>query len=232
LEYFSELKILSSNFVSKHHSMADAKHTVTLYKRQRQIIDFIAQFTQSRGYSPSLRDIADALDLSSLATVHEHIERLVEKGVVRKAAAGGTRGIVLVDNKVAETIRAVNVPILGWFIAGKPIEPYSRGNSYLQVGADMIPGARRAFALQNRGSLLNEEAILDGDYILVEENAVIKDGDVVIAILEDSSAILKKIFRESTRVRLESLHTNFAPFYTTRVAIQGKVLSVFRKLTV
>ncbi len=209
--------------------MVEPKHTVTLYKRQRQIIDFIAQFTQTKGYSPNLRDIADALDLSSLATVHEHIERLVKKGVVKKTAAGGTRGIVLVDDKIAEMVRAVNVPVLGWFTPGLPIEPYSTSNAYLQAGSDMVPGSKRAFALQVRGQHLKEESILDGDYLLVEENAVIKDGDSVIAILEDTTAILKRIFRESTRVRLESLNTNFAPFYTTRVAIQGKVLSLVRK---
>jgi len=212
--------------------MVEPKHTVTLYKRQRQIIDFIGQFTQSKGYSPSLRDIAEALGLSSLATVHEHIERLVKKGVVKKTAAGGTRGIVLVDHKITETIRAVNVPILGWFSAGAAIEPYSNNNAYLQVGADMVPGSKRAFALQNRGDFLKEEGVLDGDYLLLEENALIKDGNVVIVILEDGKAIMKKIFRESTRVRLESLTTNFAPFYTTKVQIQGKVISLLRKFNI
>jgi len=212
--------------------MVEPKHTVTLYKRQRQIIDFIAQFSQSKGYSPNLRDIAEAMGLSSLATVHEHIERLVQKGVVKKTTAGGTRGIVLVDHKITEAIRAVNIPILGWFRAGSPIEPYSVNHAYLQVGADMIPGSKRAFALQNKGDFLKEESILDGDYFIIEENASIKDGDVVIAILEDTSAIVKKIYGESTRVRLESLTSNFAPFYTTKVQIQGKIISMFRKFNI
>jgi len=216
-------------FNSKFLTMAEPKHTVTLYRRQRQIIDFIAQFTQRKGYSPNLRDIADAMGLTSLATVHEHINRLVKKGVVKKTMAGGTRGIVLVDDKFSETVRAVNIPVLGWFTQGKPIDPFSDSNVYVQVGSDMVPGSKRAFALKIKDSTLKDEAILDGDYLLIEENAVIKDGDVVVAILEDSTAIIKKIFRESTRVRLESLTSNFAPFYTTKVAIQGRVLSLVRK---
>lgn len=210
--------------------MAEPKHTVSLYKRQRQVIDFIAQFTQTRGYSPSLRDIANALGLSSLATVHEHIERLVEKGVLRKTMAKGTRGLVIVDSKITETIRAVNIPILGWFVPGRPIDPYSEKDFYLQIGSDMIYGIKRAFALKVKGDLLKEEAIVDGDFLVLEENSSIIDGDIVIAILQDTSAIIKKIYRESTRVRLESLYSNFAPFYTTHVAIQGKVLGIIRKL--
>jgi repressor LexA len=209
----------------------DAKHTITLYKRQRQIIEFISQFIQRNGYSPTLREIADAMGLSSLATVHEHINRLVKKGVLKKTMANKTRGLMVVDDKLGPINQGVNLPILGWFSTGQAIDPYSNPDAYLQVAAEILPGKKRAFALQVRGDHMIDEGILDGDYLIVEENSNVNDGDAVIAILENNMALLKKIFREATRVRLEAIKSNTAPIYTTRVQIQGRCVGLQRRFS-
>ncbi|NMC35667.1 transcriptional repressor LexA [Candidatus Beckwithbacteria bacterium] len=208
---------------------AQPRHIVTLYKRQRQIIEFISQFIQRNGYSPTLREIGDAMGLSSLATVHEHVERLVDKGVLKKTAGNKTRGIIVVDEKLGTMKQGVNLPILGWIAAGQPIDPYTEPDAYLQVSAEMLSGRKRSFVLQVRGESMIDEGILDGDYVVIEEESDVKDGDIVVAILETGIATLKKIFREATRVRLEPANSSMAPIYATRVQIQGKCVGIIRR---
>ncbi|MGI5827827.1 MAG: transcriptional repressor LexA [Patescibacteria group bacterium] len=204
------------------------EHTVTLYKRQRQIVEFISQFIQRNGYSPTLREIGDAMGLSSLATVHEHVARLCEKGVLKKTTGNKTRGIIVVDSKLGSFQQGVNLPILGFFSAGQPIDPYNKPEAYVQVSAEMLSGRKRAFALEVRGDAMIDEGIIDGDYIVVEEEIDINDGDVVIAILENGSATLKKFYKEATRVRLECIHSNNHPIYAARIQLQGRSLGVVR----
>lgn len=209
--------------------MQEAAHTVTLYRRQRQIVEYISQFIQRNGYSPTLREIGDAMGLSSLATVHEHIERLIKKGVLRKTQGNKTRGLVVVDEKFGFIKQGVNLPILGWIAAGQPIDPYTEPDSYLQVSAEMLSGRKRAFVLQVRGESMIEEGIIDGDYVVIEEESQVKDGDIVVAILENGMATLKKIFKEATRVRLEPANSSMAPIYATRVQIQGRCVGIIRR---
>ena len=206
-----------------------SKHTVTLYKRQRQIVEFISQFIQRNGYSPTLREIADAMGLSSLATVHEHVDRLCKKGVLRKNAGNKTRGIIVVDETLGSLQnQGVTLPLLGWLMNNKPIEPYNNRNAKMQVAAEMISGAQRAFILEVHDNSLVTDGILKGDRLILEETAKIKDGDIIVAILESGNAVLKRFFKEATMVRLESITTSEKPSYAARIAVQGKVLGVIR----
>lgn len=205
------------------------KHTVTLYKRQRQIVEFISQFIQRNGYSPTLREIADAMGLSSLATVHEHVERLCQKGVLRKNAGNKTRGIIVVDETLGSLQnQGVTLPILGWFKNNNPIEPYNNRNAKMQVAAEMISGIQRAFILEVHDDSLVSQGILKDDKLIVEETAKIKDGDIIIAILENGNAVLKRFFKEPTMVRLESITSSEKPSYAARIAVQGRCLGVIR----
>lgn len=204
-------------------------NTVTLYRRQRQIVEFISQFTQRNGYSPTLREIGDAMGLSSLATVHEHIARLCKKGVLKKTSGNGTRGLMVIDDKIGSSNMGVVVPILGFFISGQPIEPYNNRNAKIQVSALMVTGLKRTFALKVHDNSLISEGVVRDDYLILEEDADIKDGDVVVAILENGSAVLKRIFKETTRVRLEALNSDIAPIFAARIAIQGKCMTIVRK---
>lgn len=201
---------------------------VTLYRRQRQIVGFIAQYIQKNGYSPTLQDIADAIGVSSLATVHEHLQALVKKGIIRKYE-GAVRGIELLDKKIGRLTSGIELPISGFIAAGKPIEPYTDPDAVFKVSPSMVSGEKRAYVLQVKGESMVEEGILDGDYVVIEEQDEVRDGDIVVALLENGLATLKRYFKEATRIRLEPANSNMSPIFAKNVRIQGRVVGVIRK---
>ena len=201
---------------------------VTLYKRQRQIFDFIAQYIQKFGTSPTLQEIADAIGVSSLATVHEHIQSLVKKGVIRKYE-GAVRGIEIVDKKLAEITEGIELPILGMIAAGQPIQPMTDPNATIRISPSMLSGKKRAYVLKVNGDSMIEEGILDGDYVVVEEQEKVNNGDIVVALLENGLATLKKFFKEASRIRLQPANSSMEPIYVKNVKIQGKVVGLIRR---
>jgi repressor LexA len=201
---------------------------VTLYRRQKQIVDFIHQYIQSNGHSPTLQEIADAMSLSSLATVHEHIATLVRKGVIKKYD-GSVRGLEIIDPRYTGTTSSMELPVLGFIAAGKPIEPYTDPNASFSVAPSMISGKKRSFVLMVKGDSMIDEGILDGDYVVIEEELQAKNGDIVVALLENGLATLKRFFKEATRIRLEPANSTMSPIYATNVKIQGKVVGVIRR---
>lgn len=206
---------------------------VTLYNRQRQILDFIAQYIQTKGYSPTLSEIAKALGVSSLATVHEHLETMEKKGVIKRYD-GSVRGIEILDKTAAErtsSAAAVDLPVLGFIAAGQPIEPYTDPSATFSVPPSMISSKKRCFVLQVKGESMIEAGIFDRDYVVVEQTESANSGDVVVALLDNGFATLKRYFKEATRVRLEPANSTMSPIFVTRVRIQGKVVGVVRKFT-
>ncbi len=164
---------------------------VTLYKRQRQILDFISQYIQKNGYSPTLQQIAEALGVSSLATVHEHLSAMVKKKVIKKFE-GAVRGIEIVDKKLSNFTNGIELPILGLIAAGSPIEPYTDPNATTFISPGMLSGKKRAFVLQVKGESMIEDGILDGDFVVIEEQNEAKNGEIVVALLENEQAKLKR----------------------------------------
>lgn len=203
---------------------------VTLYKRQRQIVDYLAQYIQRNGYSPTLREIADALGVSSLATVHEHLQALERKHVIRRHE-GSARGIELIDRTFIKMTESVDLPVLGFIAAGQPIEPHTDPNATFKVSPEMISGKRRSYVLQVKGESMIEDHIADGDYVVIEETQVVNDGDIVVALLDNGLATLKRFYKELTRVRLEPANSTMSPIYATNVQIQGRVVGLIRKFT-
>lgn len=200
---------------------------VTLYKRQRDIIDFLKQFIQKNNYSPTLREICDALGLSSAATVHEHLQTLEKKGLIKRYE-GAVRGIELIDEKIPQ-LGSIEIPLEGFIAAGKPIETHTDPEATLTVSPEMVSGKKQAYALQVKGSSMIDEGILDGDYVVVEYEPKIKDGDIVIAVLENGFATLKRFYKEATRVRLEPANKKMSPIYAKSIEIQGKVVGIIRR---
>lgn len=202
---------------------------VTLYRRQRQIVDFISQFIQRNGYSPTLQEIADAIGVSSLATVHEHLQALVKKKVLKKYE-GAVRGLELIDSKLA-SLNTLELPIMGFIAAGRPIQPHTDPNASIKISPTMVSGKKRSFVLQVKGDSMIEEGIFDRDYVVIEETAdeSVSDGDIVVALLDNGLATLKRFFREKTRVRLEPANSSMSPIFATNVKIQGKCVGVIRK---
>ncbi|MBI2310047.1 transcriptional repressor LexA [Candidatus Collierbacteria bacterium] len=201
---------------------------VTLYRRQRQIVEFLSQYIQQHGYSPTLQEIASALGVTSLATVHEHLEALVRKGIIKKYE-GTVRGIELLDRKISKTSTGVELPVMGFIAAGSPIVPFTDTHTTLSISPDMLSGKRRAYVLRVKGQSMIDDGILDGDYVVIEEQDEVHNGDIVVALLDNGLATLKRFFREATRIRLEPANSQMQPIFATRVRVQGKVVGVIRK---
>jgi len=206
---------------------------IVLYKRQRQILDFISQYIQRNGYSPTLQEIAHALGVSSLATVHEHLETMEKKGVIKRKE-GSVRSIEIMDKDLAQrsqTPASVELPVLGFIAAGAPIEPYTDPSATLGIPPTMVSPKKRAFVLQVKGDSMIEAGILDRDFVVIEQTEEAKDGEVVVALLDNGFATLKRYFKESTRIRLEPANSSMSPIFTTKVRIQGKCVGVIRRYT-
>src|SRR3990167_4493269 len=206
---------------------------IVLYKRQRQILDFISQYIQRNGYSPTLQEIAQALGVSSLATVHEHLETMQKKGVIKRRE-GSVRGIEISDKDMAQrsqTPASVELPVLGFIAAGAPIEPYTDPNAVLGIPPTMVSPKKRAFVLQVKGDSMIDAGILDRDFVIIEQTEEAKNGEVVVALLDNGFATLKRYFKEATRIRLEPANSSMSPIFTTKVRIQGKCVGVIRRYT-
>lgn len=203
---------------------------ITLYRRQKQILDFIRQYIDKYGYSPTLGEIAEAIGVSSLATVHEHLQTLAIKGVIRRFE-GAVRGIEIMDKKIAGTLGGIELPILGFIAAGQPIQTYTDPDATVKVSPSMISGKKRSYVLQVKGDSMIEEGILDGDYVIIEEQTEANNGDIVVALLDNGLATLKRFFRESDRIRLEPANSSMSPIYAAigDIQIQGKCVGVIRR---
>jgi len=199
-----------------------------LYRRQKQILDFINQYNQKNGWSPTLKQIAQAIGVSSLATVHEHLQVLEKKGVIKRYS-GSVRGLKISPVVKQSLLLGIELPVLGFIAAGQPIEPYTDPNATISVSPGMVSGKKRSFVLQVKGESMIEEGILDGDFVVIEQQEEATNGEIVVALLENGLATLKRYFKEATRIRLEPANSKMSPIYATSVRIQGKVIGVIRK---
>jgi len=199
-----------------------------IYKRQGQILDFIKQYIQSNGSAPTLKQIAEAIGVSSLATVHEHLSALENKGLIKRKA-GKTRSIDLINKDTEFSEEGLEVPILGFIAAGAPIEPYTDPNASFSIPSAFVSGKKRVYVLKVRGESMIEEQIRDGDYVVVEQSEEARNGDIVVALLDNGMATLKRFFRETTRIRLEPANAQMNPIFVKNVKIQGKVVGLIRR---
>lgn len=196
-----------------------------LYRRQRQILDFITQYIQKFGYSPTLAEIAEAFNISALSTVSEHLKKLEEKGFIRRFK-GAVRGIEVFGCPLSQ---GVELPVVGFISAGQPIEPFPEPYRSIFVPQHLLSGKKRAFVLQVKGNSMIEEGILEGDYIVVEETREVQNGDTVVALLENGFVTVKKFYQENGRIRLQPANHKLKPLYVKDVTIQGKVVGIIRK---
>ncbi|HEX6977480.1 MAG TPA: transcriptional repressor LexA [Patescibacteria group bacterium] len=200
-----------------------------IYARQRQILDFIREHIQTSGSAPTLKQIANALGVSSLATVHEHLQTLEAKGLIKRRH-GKSRSIELVnEDAIFPNGQTVSVPILGFIAAGSPLEPYTDPNATMDIAPSFVSGKKRVYVLQVRGESMIEEQIRDGDYVVVEEANEAKNGEIVVALLDTGMATLKRFYKEATRIRLEPANSTMSPIFVKSVRIQGKVVGLIRK---
>lgn len=201
-----------------------------LYPRERQLLDFISQFIQRFGYAPTLKEIGESMKISSPATVHEHIDRLRQKGFIRKLD-GTARGLEIVaeNYKPAGINATLELPVLGFIAAGAPLEPYSDPNYYISVAPSIVASNQPHYVLQVKGQSMIDDGILDGDFVVIQHQQEAKNGDIVVALLPNGLATLKRIFFEKDRIRLAPANATMSPIFTTHVKIQGKVVGLIRK---
>lgn len=201
---------------------------VIIYRRQEQILGFLKQYIKTHGFAPTLSQIAEALGVSSLATVHEHLTTLERKGLIKRKD-GHARGIELIAATTEDMSRELTLPILGFIAAGSPIEPYTDPHATIGIAPWLISGKRRSFVLQVRGDSMVEDGIYDGDFVVIEQQDIVSNGDIVVALLDNGMATLKRYYKEATRVRLEPANARMAPIFARNVRIQGRVVGLIRK---
>ncbi len=199
---------------------------INLSKRQREILDFITEFMNDHGYAPSLREIGEYFNLSSPATIHEHINNLKKKGFL-KASYNSARSIELV-NEIVNYAQAIELPLAGLITAGEPIEAIEE-KERVDVPSDMVRDEANSYVLRVRGESMIEDGILDGDFVVVERNPSPRNGDIVVALLDNAYATLKRFYREANRIRLQPANSTMKPFYAKDPLIQGVVRGVIRK---
>jgi repressor LexA len=197
-----------------------------LTKRQREILDFISGFIEEQGYAPSIREIGDHFGLSSPATIHVHIENLKNKGLL-KSSFNEARSIELT---MPTTIwaQAIELPLMGLITAGEPIEAVE-DNESIGVPAEFVRDSANSYVLKVKGESMIDEGIFSGDYVIVEKNSSPRNGDVVVALINNAYATLKKFYRESNRIRLQPANKSMKPIYCKDPIIQGVVRGLMRR---
>ena len=205
---------------------------MAITRRQRQVYDYISRFVAEKGYSPSFEEIGHGLGLSSLATVHKHISNLEKKGLLTRDY-NRSRSIDLLPPKGRlKQSMAVNtgvvLPLVGRIAAGQPIEAVENPETISL--ADFVR-SKEVFVLEVRGESMQDEHILDGDYVLVEKTKNAHNGDIVVALVERSDATLKRFYREGDSIRLQPSNAAMQPIIVPAAAveIQGRVIGVLRK---
>ncbi len=200
---------------------------MTLTRRQKEIWDFLTDFSREKGYAPTLEEIAVHFGLSSLATVHKHLSNLETKGFIARKW-NLSRAIEIL--RQANPIEAIELPLLGKVAAGLPIEAVET-NEKLSIPVDLVRRPDQAFTLRVRGQSMVEEGILDGDFVIVEPRNSAGNGDTVVALV-DGDATVKKFYSEGVDlVRLQPANSSMAPIVVQaeKVQIRGIVVAVLRK---
>ena len=156
--------------------------TTIIYRRQREILDFLNKYIDKYGHAPTLVEIAKKLGVKSLATVHEHLQTLERKGLIKKTS-GIVRSIELIERKIGSIVKGIDLPIAGFIAAGSPIEPFSDPNATFAVSQNMVNPKKKSYVLQVKGESMIEDGILDGDFVVVEETNEARNGDIVVAMI-------------------------------------------------
>jgi repressor LexA len=195
-------------------------------QRAERILTYIRETVDERGYPPSVREIAEAVGLASTSAVHHHLTKLEKDGRLQKEATR-SRALTLPGSHAA---KVVNAPIVGEIAAGQPIEAYEDRSETMSLPAELAP-RHDTFVLRVRGKSMIEDHIDNGDYVVIQPQETARDGEIVVAILEDNTATLKRFYKERDRVRLQPANSEMEPIYARDVKIQGKVIGVIRRLS-
>ena len=194
--------------------------------KQQEILEYIKSQILQKGYPPSVREICEAVHLKSTSSVHAHLETLEKNGYIHRDPPK-PRTIEICDDSFNLTRREmVNVPIVGQVAAGEPIFAEQNIESYFPIPAEVMPNAP-TYMLKVKGESMINAGILDGDYVLVKQQEVARNGEMVVALVDDSATV-KTFYKEDGHFRLQPENDTMDPIIVPEVSVMGKVIGVFR----
>ena len=199
-----------------------------LTKRQREIFDFIGTYLSKHGYPPTVREIGKAVGLHSSSTVHAHLSKLESLGVLRRDPSK-PRALEVMVQRAKKAVRPSGLPLVGSVAAGSPILAEENIEDYLEV-PDVVGGEDGDYILRVRGESMKDAGILEGDFVVVRPTERARDGEIVVALVGDDEATVKRFFREKDRVRLQPENKSMKPIRTRDVRLLGRVVGVFRRV--
>lgn len=197
-----------------------------LTSKQQEILEYIKETILNKGYPPAVREICEAVHLKSTSSVHSHLETLEEKGYIRKNPAK-PRTIEIIDDCFNLTRReVVNVPLIGTVAAGVPLLAEENIENYYPIPVELLPNAE-TFMLNVKGSSMINAGIFDGDQLIVERCSTAYDGEIVVALVDDSATV-KRFYKEDGYYRLQPENNEMDPIIVDHIKIIGKVIGLFR----
>ena len=201
-----------------------------LTKRQEDALKYIKTYIVSHGYPPTVREIAEAIGVSSPATVQAHLDGLANKGYIKKGSNRNRTIELMVENEfLPQNENVVEVPLLGKITAGNPIEAIQNPNEYFSLPAYLIPKSKEVFTLLVSGESMINAGILDGDIVIVERKNTARNGEIVVAMTEENEVTLKTFYKEATHIRLQPENDTMAPIILPNCTILGKAIGLYRK---
>jgi len=209
--------------MAKTKGRQDAKR---LTPKKMQILTLIRDGTRRNGYSPTLQELADEIGVSKV-TVFEHIEELENRGLLLRSAHKA-RSLEVTSKAAFPDESSTRIPLVGFIAAGAPIEAIEDRET-LDLEA-LFDSRRETFVLQVRGNSMIEDQICDGDFVIIEKRETARNGETVVALVDEGEATLKRFFKEKNRIRLQPANASYKPIYVKQCAIQGVVIGVLRKL--
>ena len=198
--------------------------------KQEQVLNYVKEYIAKHKYPPAIRDICKGLGLNSPATVHVHLNRLEEKGYLKKDNFKNRTIELLVDNEYEKKNEdVVNVPLLGKVTAGNPILAIEMPNEHFSLPTYLVPKKKEVFVLTVSGNSMINAGIFDGDIVIVEKKNTARNGEIVVAMTDENEVTLKTLYKESNYFRLQPENDTMDPIILNNVTILGKAIGLFRK---
>ena len=204
---------------------------IELTKRQQEILDFIKTFMVKHGFPPTIREIGEALDISSPATIHAHLKNLEARGVIKRNDTKNRAIELLVKNEYEpQNELIIDVPLLGKITAGSPITAIEQPDEFFDLPAALMPKHGEVFTLHVSGESMINRGIFNNDYVIVKRQQNAKNGDIVVAMTDENEVTLKTFYKESDHIRLQPENDTMAPLIFKNITILGIAIGLYRKI--
>ncbi|MGE7672687.1 transcriptional repressor LexA [Lysinibacillus sp. NPDC094403] len=199
-------------------------------KRQEAILEFIKEEVRAKGYPPSVREIGEAVGLASSSTVHGHLARLEQKGLIRRDPTKPRAIEILEPEDSIQKQHVIHVPLVGKVTAGSPITAIENIDEYFPLPDIYGTSEDQLFMLEIMGESMIEAGIFDGDLVIVKQKATADNGDIVVAMTEEDEATVKRFFKEKNHFRLQPENATMEPIIVDQVSILGQVVGLYRRV--